>query len=414
MQEPKVIEKIFGITNELNFKVIYIFGIPIKLRSDILFNLFYKNKRINNKKIVFANFKGNGFGCNAKYIALEIIKRKLPYELVWLVKNPSEEDLLKEFPTSIRIVNFRKHQALKELATAKIWIDNQRKIYHVKKGLSKKENQHYIQTWHGSLGIKKIGMDSNWTTAAPEWVPYGKADAKMIDYITSNSNFESDVYKRNFWGNGKILKYGHPRNDIFFTDTNKIRTKVLEKLGIDKNKKICLYVPSYRDDGRIYCFGLEYNELQKTLNEKFGTDWLILVRMHPNFRKYQEYLIPQKENIINVSEYPDIQELLVTADIAITDYSSCIFDFMLSRKPAFIYASDMEEFDNSRGFYYPLTSTPFPVAKSNEELRKNIANFNYDTYKQNVEEFLQDKGCMEDGKASERVVNLIEEIMNNK
>lgn len=148
------------------------------------------------------------------------------------------------------------------------------------------------------------------------------------------------------------------------------------------------------------------------LKEKFGGDWKILVRMHPNFVRYQNRLIPQNENIINVSEYPDIQELLVAADIAITDYSSCIFDFMLSRKPGFIYASDIKEFDNDRGFYYPLTSTPFPVATHNEELRKNILNFDYETYKIKVEEFLKDKGCMEDGHASERTVDLIEQIMN--
>ena len=85
---------------------------------------------------------------------------------------------------------------------------------------------------------------------------------------------------------------------------------------------------------------------------------------------------------------------------------------MLSRKPGFIYASDIKEYDNDRGFYYPLTSTPFPVAQHNEELRKNILNFNYESYREKVEEFLKDKGCMEDGHASERVVDLIEEIMS--
>ena len=138
----------------------------------------------------------------------------------------------------------------------------------------------------------------------------------------------------------------------------------------------------------------------------------MLVRLHPNFRQYQKRVIPQRENIYNVSEYPDIQELLVASDIAITDYSSCIFDFMLSRKPGFIYATDIKEFDEDRGFYYPLTSTPLPVAKNNDELRKNILEFDYKSYRKKVEEFLQEKGCMEDGHASERAVDLIEEIMN--
>ena len=97
--------------------------------------------------------------------------------------------------------------------------------------------------------------------------------------------------------------------------------------------------------------------------------------------------------------------------MAMTDYSSCIFDFMLSRKPAFIFATDIENYNTERGFYYPLESTPFPVATDNIELIENIRNFDYEKYKQEVEIFLQEKGCMEDGHASERVVDLIERII---
>ena len=123
-------------------------------------------------------------------------------------------------------------------------------------------------------------------------------------------------------------------------------------------------------------------------------------------------LIPQSDSIIDVTMYQDIQELLASADIAITDYSSCIFDFMLTKKPGFIYATDIEEYNTERGFYYPLEETPFPIARNNEELIQNILNFDNEKYQQKVEKFLKDKGCIEDGHASERVVELIKEIIN--
>lgn len=406
------LERIFAVTNDGCSKIICFLGIVFKINSFIIYNLKYKFLPIDNNKIVLVNFKGKGFGCNLKYIANEIIRRKLPYQLVWLVNNPNKENGLGVFPDNIKLVNYCSHKGLKELATAKVWIDNQRKIYHIKNGLKKRKGQFYIQTWHGSLGIKKIGVDSPQTEVINDWVPYGIKDSEMIDVILSNSKFENDVFSRNFWGNGNIKMFGHPRNDVFFEKDLKVKTKVFECLGFSEDEKVLLYIPSYRDDGRLYCFGLEYDNLLTALKEKFGGNWKILVRMHPNFVKFQQCLIPQNENIINVSEYPDIQELLVASDIAITDYSSCIFDFMLSRKPGFIYASDIKEYDNDRGFYYPLTSTPFPVAQHNEELRKNILNFNYESYREKVEEFLKDKGCMEDGHASERVVDLIEEIMS--
>ncbi len=406
------LERIFAITNDGCSKVICILGIMFKINSFIIFNLKYKFLPIKKDKIIFANFKGKGFGCNLKYIANEIIKRNLPYQLVWLVSNPVQEKELGNIPENIKLVNFYSHKALRELATARMWIDNQRKIYHLRNGLQKRNGQFYIQTWHGSLGIKRIGVDSPRTKIVNAWIPFGIKDSEMIDVILSNSTFENDIFSRSFWGNGEMKMFGHPRNDVFFGDTSKLKAKVFENLELSQDEKVLLYVPSYRDDGRLYCFGLEYENLLDTLKEKFGGNWKILVRMHPNFVKYQQYLIPPNENIINVSEYPDIQELLVAADIAITDYSSCIFDFMLSHKPGFIYAPDIVEFDNDRGFYYPLTSTPFPVAKCNEELRKNILNFDYETYKVKVEEFLKDKGCIEDGHAAERTVDLIEQIMN--
>lgn len=411
-----LLQKMFSIINEPGYKTFYILGVPFKFSSNLFFNMKYGRLPIDNNKIVFCNFKGSLYGCNPKYIAEEILRRQLPYNMVWLVDTKKFEFELEseQFPKEIKIVNYKSHEALKELATAKIWVDNQRKIYHIKKGLTKKEGQYYIQTWHGSLGIKKIGLESPLSDVENSWIPYGIEDANMIDFIISNSEFEDRVFDKNFWGHGKILNYGHPRNDIFYRDNSIIRSKVLNSLGLSNSVKVLLYVPSFRDDYSFHCYGLDYNILLQSLSKKFGGDWVVLVRMHPNLLKYEKQLIPENKNIIDVSKYPDIQELLVSADVAISDYSSCIFDFMLSRKPAFIFATDIDKFNNDRGFYYPLTQTPFPVASDNVGLLENIKNFNNEVYLQDIKAFLDDKKCIEDGHASERVVDLIKEIINKE
>ena len=66
------------------------------------------------------------------------------------------------------------------------------------------------------------------------------------------------------------------------------------------------------------------------------------------------------------------------------------------------------------GFYYPLESTPFPVATNNKELEQNILNFDNEKYQKEIALFLKDKGCIEDGHASERIVDLIEKIMKDE
>lgn len=417
MTKLSLLEKIFSVTNSGIYKVITILGISIKIDQTKKYKKICSSLQIDKNKIVFENFKGSSYGCNPKYITEEIIKRKLPYELVWIVKSVTQEEENGNFPPQVRLVSRGRIDALKELASAKLWIDNQRKIYYLRRGLEKKPSQYYIQTWHGSLGIKKIGLDSQLSQVENEWIPFGIKDAEMTDYIISNSDFETNVFKSNFFGKGNIKLWGHARNDIFFKtkeEIEKLKAKIKTEFNIQQDKKIMLYIPSFRDDFDLKCFQIDTEMLKRTLNKKFGGDWVIAVRMHPHLKNYSSELFNFSETVVDASFYPDIQELLVASDGAITDYSSCIFDFMLSRKPAFIFATDIEKYNTDRGFYYPLESTPFPVAINNEQLEQNILNFDNEKYQKDVELFLQDKGCIEDGHAAERIVDLIEKIMKDE
>ena len=127
--------------------------------------------------------------------------------------------------------------------------------------------------------------------------------------------------------------------------------------------------------------------------------------------KSRDNLRKGNENVIDVTDYADMQELISMADIAITDYSSWIYDFVLQRRPGFIFATDIDLYNNERGFCYPLEQTPFAIATNNAQLLQNIRDFNQPVYLDKVEAFLKDKGCMEDGHASERCVDKVLEMM---
>ena len=141
MKELSLIEKLFSIINEENYKVIRLFGFKYKIDRRPAFKKKYGDLPLENK-IVFSNFHGNGYGCNPKYIAQQILNEGLPYELVWLVKEP--DTLRNQFPPEIRLVEYTSEAAMKELATAKIWVNNQRLLYHIRKGLTKRPQQCYI------------------------------------------------------------------------------------------------------------------------------------------------------------------------------------------------------------------------------------------------------------------------------
>ena len=393
------------------FILMYIYCHRITL-TQLYFAIFFAGLPIKKNKIVFCNYMGCGYGCNPKYIAEEIINQNLPVEIVWLTKKDfMDKD---KFPSCIRLVDYSNiHKCLQELATAKIWIDNSRKFGYIKKGLFKKRGQIYINTWHGSLGIKRLDKDVDKYNNNVLWRKVAIKDSDMIDIMVSNSDFETDIYRNAMWFKNKIIEIGHPRNDIFFRNRNELRSEICKKLDISEDKKIALYVPSFRDNLRIDCFDLDYKKLKEALEKKTGEEWIIITKFHPrNLFKIKYLNDRQAEYKKDVSFYPDIQELLVISDIIISDYSSCMFDYLFTGRPCFIYAVDIEKYNNERGFYFKLDETPFPIAENNDELVNNIFNFSKEIYDRKCKEFLSARKVTENGNASKLLVEHIKGIIN--
>jgi CDP-glycerol glycerophosphotransferase len=398
--------KLFPVKELATHDMYNVFGIKIKVPKKIHYDGKYDNLPIDNHKIVFRSFNG-AYTCNPKYIAEEIRRQKLPYKLVWVV-NKNILSFIKDFPQDIKLVMGKSNEDFKETATAKFIIDNERRTSYIKRNIHKRKGQIYIQTFHGSFGIKKTGVDRN--DGKKKELEICKIDSEQIDYLTSNGTYTTNFFKNMFWNFGKILEYGHPRNDIFFRDDKEYKEKVYKYFNIPLDKKVVMYAPTLREDGDITCYSLDIDMMKNALEKKFGGEWIVITRLHPLMIDRRDEIMPKKDYIIEGTEYSDMQELLAAVDVLVTDYSSCIYDFVLSRKPGFLYAADSKKYDNSRGFYYPLSSTPFPVAQNNKEMLSNIENFDNEKYQQRVEEFLKGKGSVEDGHASERVVELIKEI----
>lgn len=366
---------------------------------------------VDDKKIVFITFQGD-YTCNPKYITDELIRRKRDYDLVWSARQYTllHPDNMPREP--VRAVEQMSYEFYKELASAKVWVVNS--VDFLKNPLYKKKNQFLIETWHGSLGIKRFDKNVN---SGRRWVQAAELCGKISDFCISNSDFENYVFRETYWPKTEILQFGHPRNDIFFSSNDIVRDQIKRKIyqlyDIPENAKLVLYAPTFRDSKDFICYNIRYQELVNSLSERFGGVWYVLVRFHPTVRKYAKSKFEYR-NIIDATKYPDIQELMAISDVAITDYSSWIYDYILSKKPGFIFATDIETYNNERGFYFKLESTPFPVATNNEQLFNNIALFDEEKYQEKVETFLEEKGCVDDGLASARVADLIEKIIDGE
>lgn len=399
-------------------------------RKTVVFKAINKIKRITRKyiiqqrvnyikdkveivpnKIAFMT-NSSTYSCNPKYIYEELVRRQLDYQIVWLVNGKAFD-----YPDDVNVFDINSKNGIREVYSSKIWIDNGIAFSDF---FDKKEGQIHIQTMHGSLGIKRLD------NAVKCRNDQGKLGQQVVyresyetDYVLTNSKFEEDVFRTVFWKNTPMLRLGHARTDILFKDNTqsieRIRDSLYKRYGIDVNKKLVLYAPTHRAGLTSKDLINEYTNIIQELSAQFGGEYVILFRMH----KMTRNIIVEKKyhdeygNLLlyDVTDYPDIQELMLVTDVAITDYSSWIYDYVLTRRPGFIYATDIERYNNNTGLYYPLEETPFPIASSEVELVERIKKFDYTLYLQRVEQFLLDKESVDDGHCVERIVDWIENIL---
>ncbi len=183
---------------------------------------------------------------------------------------------------------------------------------------------------------------------------------------------------------------------------------------LSNSEKLCLYAPTFRVNDSLDVYNIDYQTLLNSLKNKFKWNRKLLIRLHPNVSHLANQLSIFNENVLNATDYPDMQELLVATDFMITDYSSCIFDYALSKKPAMIYASDIEEYKKDRDFEIKLEDTPFPIATNKNELKEIIDNYDLIEYKDKLNKFFDSIWLKETGKSSTKIVEIINEKIRNK
>ena len=115
---------------------------------------------------------------------------------------------------------------------------------------------------------------------------------------------------------------------------------------------------------------------------------------------------------MNVSNYPDMKELLLITDLLITDYSSSLFDFAITKRPMLFYMYDRLDYEEKiRGVYFDVTEgLPGKIVTTEVSLINHLRQFvnREDTLiSDNYEEFYQQFCLQEKGTASQAVIQKI-------
>jgi CDP-ribitol ribitolphosphotransferase len=202
-----------------------------------------------------------------------------------------------------------------------------------------------------------------------------------------------------------VSELGIPRTDVLLDAerAGRVADEVRRRYGLRDGRRVLLYAPTFRGDSTTQARdpqGLDIEALRKSL----GDDHVLLVRSHPFVRRGK----PRTPDpfVIDVSDYPEMNELMLVADVLVTDYSSAIFEFALLGRPIAFFAPDHAAYERERGFYFDFgTGAPGPIFEATEPLAAFLRRGEFDLAR--VRRFAAVSFDVADGRATERFVDRV-------
>lgn len=342
---------------------------------------------IDNNLVLFSSYGGEQYSDSPKvlYEAMKNDPRFCNCNYVWAFNQPSSFAV----PGSDK-VKIDSFSYFKIALKAKIWITN----VNIERGLHfKKRNQVYLNTWHGT-GPKKGG---NAVKGRKDY------DFSYVDIVCVDGKYARDEMVN--WFNAKdehLLYSGRPREDELFRMTINDTIRIRKCLNIPDGKKCILYMPTWREYGN--------KELDFELWERYLADeYVILVRSHHFARNNP--VVKNTGLWVDVTEYPNVNDLYWVADILISDYSSAFFDFGLLSKPMICYAYDYEQYETSFGFLMDLKNEfPGGIIRDEFEVINHIKTMDYESESSQCKEFV-DGYVHHPGDATKMCLDRICELM---
>lgn len=357
----------------------------------------------HKKRIVFFSYFGAQYSCNPKYVCEYLLEHAPEFEIIWAFKTP---DNFKELESKgIRTTRYLSLSFLRICLTSRFIITNS----EIPAWFPVTKKQTLINTWHGGGAYKKVGSAYQKETAGKQKRAAIARKTPCV-YLSSSKAFTEMTLRKSFQHTGEVLAYGMPRNDMLFRQNRpELYQKIRSLYNLPANQRILLYAPTYRESKKASEYLFDCERVRQALVKRFGGNWTILFRMH-------YFVMDQLESdgaFLNACAYPDMQELLYAADVLITDYSSSMWDFALEKKPCFLFATDLDQYDMERGFYTDIHTWPYPLAENTDELAANIQNFQEEKYREDVQKHFDALGCQESGEAAAKVCEYLKSRMND-
>lgn len=326
--------------------------------------------KTDDNLVLFVSFMGLSFNDSPKAI-YDYMKSRPEYKryrCIWAFENPSK------FP-GLETVKIDTPAYFITSLRAKYWITNT----NIERGLHfKKKGQKYLNTWHG-IALKYIGNDVD-----------GRNDFNFetVDHLCVCGDYDERVYRSAFRAKeSSYLRVGLPRNEELWSVGDEKQAQMRSKLGIPTDKKVILYAPTWRestDGGKSY-------EIKPPIHfdiwkKELGEEYIVLFRAHHQTTRVLG--VRYDEFVRDVSSYPAVNDLMIAADMLITDYSAIAFDYSILCRPIFCYAYDYDTYLAERGTYFQIDEKyPNKSCRTEDELLTRIKEIDYELECSNTRRF---------------------------
>jgi CDP-glycerol glycerophosphotransferase len=397
----------------------YYFKSIIVSISNLFLYFFTKLSYRRKQRWVFGSWYGEKYFDNTKYLYEYVLENHKEIDAIWICK---DEKIVNQINSNGgKALLYGSWKANYNVITAKFVFMTQKYLdlapLYLIGGAVK------IQLWHG-VAFKKIGYDSfEIKTNFLKKINQGIQNIlfKYDVHIASSEEYKNKLAKAFKIEKNSIIDIGQPRNDIFFDNKyvsnrkNIVLNELNDKYNMGlENKKIISYLPTFRDKRSVNFDFTKLKESQRQrligILEKYNC--VILQKAHyVDSKQGSINLNKNNQYIFNLDSNIDTQDLLLSTDILITDYSSCYFDFLLLNRPIIHYVYDYDQYKNQdRGLYYSIDKAKGGAVGYNfEELIVCIENYLQNEKldgllrKKTREEFVN----YENGKSSEEITNYI-------
>ena len=341
--------------------------------------------------VYFESFYGRGATCNPRAIDAEVARTRPELTRYWGVV-----DAATPVPEGAVAVVRGTREWWEARASARWVVAND----WLRRQFDPQPSQVVLQTWHGSM-LKRIGLDR------PN-VPVEKrrvidAERAKWDLLLSQNRHSTDILRSAYAWEGPILEEGYPRNDPLTPGSTQAGdgAAIRAALGIRPSQRAVLYAPTWRENMTAMVAFLDLERLAARL----GPDHVILLRGHSRTVAFGASV--SMPGVIDVTTYPEVTDLFLAADGLITDYSSVMFDYSVTRRPMIFYVPDMDAYrDSLRGVYFDLSEVaPGPVLDDQDDVAEAVLALDQagERYAALYDPWVERFNHRDDGRSAERV-----------